>query len=219
MAAGNAVSGVRYLSGVARPEFCDLLPRDDLGLMWTAKAFAGTQHPDGAVWAADNGCFSGAWREDRWLRWLDRMRDTPGCLFAVAPDVLCDAAATARRAAPYFERMRQLGYRVAFVLQNGQEDRPMPWDSIDAVFIGGDTPWKLSRHAARLTYEAKDRGLYVHMGRANSAKRLRRAAELGCDSADGTFLRWGKPGENLPRLLDMLRKVGELPALPLGVAA
>jgi hypothetical protein len=38
------------------------------------------------------------------------------------------------------------------------------------------------------------------MGRVNSLRRLRYAADIGCDSVDGTYLAFG-PDQNLPTLL------------------
>lgn len=46
------------------------------------------------------------------------------------------------------------------------------------------------------------------MGRVNSLRRLRHAAAIGCDSADGTYLAFG-PDRNLPRLLDWIGAVNE----------
>lgn len=63
------------------------------------------------------------------------------------------------------------------------------------------TEWKLGRAAALLTQEAKRRGKPVHMGRVNSRRRLRYAASIGCDTADGTYLLFGPRGVNLPKLL------------------
>ena len=113
-------------------------------------------------------------------------------------DIRSDAAATLERSSPWLERIRSLGYSVAYVGQNGQGGVPVPWDDIDAFFIGGDDPWKLGPEAASLAAEAKRRGKWVHMGRVNSGRRWRYAERIGCDSVDGTFLRW--PTTNLPRL-------------------
>lgn len=55
------------------------------------------------------------------------------------------------------------------------------------------------------------------MGRVNSAKRLARAAEMGCDSADGTYLRFA-PTANLVRLLGWLERLNNRPVLDLNVA-
>jgi hypothetical protein len=105
------------------------------------------------------------------------------------------------------ERIRAIGYPVALVAQDGLEHQPVPWDDIDALFLGGTTTWKLSAAAADLTDEAHARGLHVHMGRINSRRRLRHAAAIGCHSADGTYLAYG-PDKNLPKLLSWLNTVG-----------
>lgn len=161
----------------------------------------GNKRPDGVTWCADNGCFSDRWDEAKWWRFLvanAHRADT--CLFAVAPDVVADAAATIERSAPWLPKIRELGYPAAFVAQDGQESLSVPWDDFDALFIGGSTEWKLGPHARTLVTEAKRRGKHVHMGRVNSARRWRYAEAIGCDSVDGTFLTFG-PDVNLPRLI------------------
>lgn len=201
-----------YLSGVSRADFRAELPTHDMGQIWTPQSWRAKQHVPGAHWAADNGCFTlgDKFDPDKWMAWLAKT-DPTHCLFSVAPDVVGDAAATLERSAPYYVPLRAAGFKPAFVLQNGQEHLPVPWDDIDAVFIGGDDEWKLGRHACALAYQAKDRNKWVHMGRVNSHKRLRRAALMGCDSADGTFLRWG----SLERMKVWLRELNYRPVLDL----
>ena len=162
-------------------------------------------HDAGATWCADNGCFSDRWDWRKWWTFLTNNADrADSCLFAVAPDVVGNAAATLEKSAPWMPQIRTLGYRVAFVAQDGQESLPVPWDEFDALFIGGSTEWKLGPHARELAAEAKRRGRWVHMGRVNSERRYRYAAAIGCDSADGTYLTFG-PDVNLPRLLSWTR--------------
>jgi hypothetical protein len=164
----------------------------------------GNARPDGVDWVADNGAFSDNFDEVKWLRFLiDNAHRADSCRFAVAPDVVGDAQATLARSAPWMPRIRALGYPVAFVGQDGQEDLPVPWDEFDALFIGGSTEWKLGRHARALVKEAKSRGKWVHMGRVNSRQRYRYAEHIGCDSVDGTYLTFG-PDVNLPKLLSWL---------------
>lgn len=81
-------------------------------------------------------------------------------------------------------------------------------------FIGGSTAWKLGPHARRLVADAKRRGKWVHMGRVNSLKRFRYAAAIGCDSCDGTYLRFG-PDINLPKVLSWGDSLDALPGLPI----
>ncbi len=163
----------------------------------------GNRRPAGVAWCADNGCYGKGYPGDvAWLAWLAGM-DPTGCVFATAPDVVGDAIATLARSLPMLPRIRELGYPAALVAQDGLEALPVPWDAFDVLFIGGSTPWKLGRHARALVADAKAHGKGVHMGRVNSARRLRYAADIGCDTADGTYLTFG-PDANLPRLLSWL---------------
>lgn len=170
-----------YLSGVVRPDMPAML-----------QPGMGNLPPVGQPWAADNGRFSApqTYSDDRYLGWLAKRPHQDACLFATAPDVVGDAAATLALSGPMFARIRALGYRVALVAQDGLERLTVPWSSFDALFIGGTTEWKLSEAAASLVREAKRRGKWVHMGRVNSLRRLRFAQSIGCDSADGTYLRF-----------------------------
>lgn len=156
-------------------------------------------------WAADNGRFAAPerWNDGDWLEWaagLRKYRDN--CLFMVAPDVVGDAEATLALSLPYLPTIRQLGFKAAYVSQDGATD-DLPWDQFDCLFVGGTDAWKLSEASYELAAEAKARGKWTHMGRVNSLRRMRAAAVSGFDSCDGTFLKYG-PDVNWPRLCAML---------------
>jgi hypothetical protein len=155
------------------------------------------------AWAADNGCFSPSGKPfdpERWFAWLSALPNPSDALFAVAPDVVGDAVGTLERSTPWLARIRALGFKVAFVAQDGIENTVIPWQHFDVLFIGGSTEFKLSNRARRLTIKAHNRGKWVHMGRVNSKRRFDVALSWGVDSVDGTFLAFG-PDKNLPRLL------------------
>lgn len=136
-----------------------------------------------------------------WLEWLASLRRyRERCLFAVAPDVIGDAEATLVRSLPYLSTIRQLGFPVAFVSQNGCTSALVPWDQIDVLFVGGDDAWKLGEASWGLCAEAKRRGLRTHVGRVNSFQRLAACAFHDIDSADGTYLKYG-PDVNWPKLM------------------
>ena len=164
----------------------------------------------GAIWCADNGCFGKGWPGARaWLDWLAGNADRVAtCAFATLPDVVGDAKATLSRSLPHADAVRSLGYPVALVAQDGLENLTVPWDEIDALFIGGSTDWKLSEAARTLARTARARDKRVHMGRVNSLRRLRYASAIGCASADGTFITFG-PSRNLPIVLGWARDVTE----------
>jgi len=153
------------------------------------------------AWAADNACFgTGYPGDDRFVAWLERMTPHAGqCLFAVAPDVVGDAAATLERSRPFLPVIRAMGYPAAFVFQNGQEHLPIPWDEFDVGFIGGDTTWKLGIAAAQLTREALDRGKRMHAGRVNGGPRFAYLRGLGVHTADGKCVNVA-PDKNVGRV-------------------
>jgi hypothetical protein len=148
--------------------------------------------PPGQPWAVDNGRFSRPeqYIDAGYLAWLRTLPYQDRCLFATAPDVVGDAAATLELSLPMLPRIRALGLPAAFVGQDGLTIDTTPWDAFDALFIGGTTEWKLSEVAYQLAAEAKRRGKWTHMGRVNSWRRFRAAAAAGYDSADGTYLRF-----------------------------
>lgn len=168
-----------YLSGVVRP---------DMPAMITPRM--GQRPVEGQPWAADNGRFASPqdYTDSSYLAWLAKM-PVESCLFATAPDVLGDALATWTMSWPLFAPIRELGYRVALVAQDGMESMRIDWHAFDALFIGGSTEWKLGEAAAAIAREAKRRGKWVHMGRVNSMRRMVYAESIGCDSADGTVLK------------------------------
>lgn len=167
---------------------------------------------NGWTWAADNGCFADNWDADHWCDWLDRMRTVPGCLWAVVPDVVGDHQATRERLHEWGPIVADLGYRRAFVAQNGATIGSVPWGEFDCLFVGGDTTWKLGHQAETIVRHANRLGLWTHMGRVNSERRMRIAETWGVDSCDGTFLAFG-PDTNIPRLARMLRSVNDRPSL------
>jgi hypothetical protein len=195
---------VRYYATASGPRVRDAMAAGLLGMIATPAA--GNSVPTGVDWCADNSCFTpGRYPGDpAYLRWLTLRGDRAGrCAFATAPDAPFDASATLVRALPMLEQIRAAGYPAALVAQDGLEDLPVPWGSFDALFLGGTTQWKLGPAAARLAAQARQRGLWVHMGRVNSLRRLRYAHSIGCHSADGTCLAFG-PDLHLPRLLGWL---------------
>lgn len=204
---------MRYFATASGPKVRDAMRQGLIGMIATPAS--GNAVLPGVDWCADNSAFAGNYPGDGpFLRWLgDRAWASQRCRFVVAPDVPFDAAGTLTRSAPMLGPIRAAGYRVALAAQNGSEQAGMvPWDDIDCVFLAGDDVWKLGPDAWRLTQEARRRGKWVHMGRVNSIKRLRHAADTGCDSADGTYLAFG-PDVNLGRLLGWLNDLAVRPSL------
>jgi hypothetical protein len=135
-------------------------------------------------WAIDNRAYVG-FDGAAFLALLERYsphRDH--CLFVTVPDIV----GSARRTLEVFERWapRLAGWRLALACQDGQEDLPLPWDAIAAVFIGGSTNWKGSLAAVQIIQAAQLLGKHVHVGRVNGAERWRHFEGLGVDTIDGS---------------------------------
>ena len=140
-------------------------------------------------WAMDNDCFA-AWDANRFMKALEYHKGLPECLFVVCPDVVGNAAQTLHRWHIWHSVIREYGYPVAFVAQNGLRLEDVPFDDMQALFIGGDNSFKLGAFVADVVKEAKRRGCHVHMGRVNSLIRLEYANAIGCDSVDGSKIRF-----------------------------
>lgn len=159
------------------------------GWLISSRSWTLSRLPDAPVWAADNDCFSD-WNPVRFTRFLKRIQGIPNCKFVNAPDVVCDHAATLARFAEWHPVIKAHDLPVGFVLQNGVTLDTVPWDSIDALFIGGDTRFKFTHTVQEIVREGKRRGLWVHNGRVNSGRRITYSIHIGCDSFDGTSYKY-----------------------------
>jgi hypothetical protein len=201
---------VKYLSGVITQTLL-ANPRPELGLMY--QPGMGQSSPSFQFWqfACDNGRFAkpDEWNAGDWLEWLAGLRRyRHNCLFAVAPDVVGDAAATLELSVPYLPTIRQLGYRAAYVAQDGFFDTALPdLASFDVLFVGGRDDWKFSEaggYAAARWARAASKP--THMGRVNSERRTVTMMVSLFDSVDGTYLKYG-PDVNWSKLNGWLDKV------------
>lgn len=140
----------------------------------------------GARYAIDNGAFS-KFDAQAFMGLLEREVATMDlCRFVAVPDVV----GSALRTLEVFERWTQRlhPWPLALVAQDGQENLPIPWEQIDAVFIGGSTEWKLSKHASAIIKTGIALGKWVHVGRVNTPGRYEYFEKLGADSIDGSGL-------------------------------
>jgi len=206
---------VRFLATPSGPDVRAAMSAGLLGCMTTPAQ--GNVVPDGALYACDNGKFGKGWPGvEAWWAWLQKTVARYGadrCLWAVAPDIPFDAVGTFAESRPWLAKIRSLGIPAAFAAQDGCDvDGLLPWGEFDVLFLAGSTEWKIGPVAARLSREANERGLAVHMGRVNSRRRLAAAEWFGCASADGTYLAYG-PDTNLPTLLGWLRDLDHQPSL------
>lgn len=139
--------------------------------------------PDSA-WAIDNGAYAG-FNAAAFSSLLAReAHHQVKCLFVTVPDVV----GSARRTLEVFDHWapQLAGWNLALACQDGQEDLPIPWGLISAIFIGGTTRWKLSEHPAQIIRAAQAIGKHTHVGRVNDPARWKHFEDLGVDTGDGT---------------------------------
>lgn len=141
-------------------------------------------HDPEARFAIDNGAFANfsersfnSLLEREWLRRYQ-------CRFVAVPDVVGSARRTLELFEHFWTQLR--GWPLAFVCQDGQEQVPVPWAEVDAIFIGGTDRFKESQAAIDCIKVAKILGKWVHVGRVNTPGRFEAFAMLGADSIDGT---------------------------------
>lgn len=146
-------------------------------------------------WALDNGAWPAfaqgiEWDEAAFVRALDRYG--PGADFIVVPDVVGDGPASLARTRAWLPRLlarADLGEtRLLIAVQDGMtfaDIEPLLVSPRIGIFIGGSTEWKIAAIEPWGRW-AKARGLYVHCGRVNTARRIALCAAGGIDSIDGT---------------------------------
>lgn len=140
----------------------------------------------GLTYAADNAAYSN-WDEDAFIRMLDRLKDNPNKpVFVTVPDYVGNARITHALFERWSHEISDRGLPIGYVLQDGQGRSSVPWDSIDAIFIGGSTEFKFDAHVKYLVHKAHDKGKWVHLGRVNSLQRLQSALDMSADSCDGS---------------------------------
>lgn len=137
-------------------------------------------------WGIDNGGFKNL--DIPGLKSLLKREEhhRENCLFVAVPDIV----GSAQRTLELFDLFAPDldGWPLALVCQDGQENLPIPWNHIAAVFIGGSTNWKLSVHVEQIIKTAKLFGKWVHAGRVNTPERWKWFEDQGVDSADGSGL-------------------------------
>lgn len=143
------------------------------------------RNPD-LPWGVDNGGFKNLDASGLLSLLKREEHHREKCLFVACPDIV----GSAQRTLEVFKiwRPKLEGWKVAFVCQDGQEQLPIPWDEIDAIFIGGSTNWKCSVHVERIIKTALLLGKHVHVGRVNDPARFSHFEELGAHTCDGSGL-------------------------------
>jgi hypothetical protein len=135
----------------------------------------------GVPYGLDNGCFA-KFEKNAWRRLLGEARETKP-VFVCLPDIVGDARRTLDLFDAFFDETESLPR--ALVLQDGIANHEIPFNKIDAVFVGGSDNFKISTEAFNACKAAKMCDKWVHVGRVNTAKRVMQWVGLA-DSIDGS---------------------------------
>jgi hypothetical protein len=165
----------------------------------------------------DNGAFGGAFDAGAFMTMLQRFSREYGCLFVTAPDVIYasgigDAAATLAQWPFWSCVIRGVGFKPAFVAQDGLVPDDIPWDGLGCLFVGGSTAFKESAAVRSMCGYAKAKGIWVHWGRVNGRRRYEMAKIAGVDSIDGTGFSMF-PDTNIPLVADWEAQINSQPSL------
>lgn len=146
---------------------------------------------DGLSFGIDNGawkahCQSLPFDEKAFSRLVEKQG--PLADFVILPDIVAGALRSLEFSVSWLPRLRGLR-SLLLPLQNGMEPEHVTpvlreWPTV-GLFLGGDTEWKLATMYQWGTLACATRR-YYHVGRVNTARRIRLAAEAGADSFDGT---------------------------------
>lgn len=176
--------------------------------------------------AADNGAWSMSQLgtppdpcvDDTWapfINLLDKLG--AGFDFAVVPDIVCGGAASLALSLRWLPRVLSRTRRALLAVQNGM--RPADVEAhvgpFVGVFIGGDTAWK-ERAIAEWGPWGAARGVWVHVGRVNTTRRIRLCGDGQVASFDGSGP--SRYANELHRL-DCARRQMVLPGLHHGAPA
>lgn len=154
----------------------------------------GPLRPEGFRYALDNGAWTAFQRGETFdVPAFEKAIALlgPGADWIVLPDIVAGGLASLRFSLDWLGTLKARpalrGTRYLLAVQNGMEQRdiaPLLGAGI-GVFVGGDTPWKLGTMRAWADL-AHARGATCHIGRVNSARRIRLCAAAGADSFDGS---------------------------------
>ena len=145
---------------------------------------------DGMRYGIDNGAWGAYKQQSRFDgEAFTRLVDKHGAAadFIVIPDIVAGGMDSLRFSVSWLPYLR--GRTLLLPVQDGMDTRAvievLHGNPHVGLFLGGSTEWKL-----RTMYQwgemAQAMRRHYHVGRVNTARRIRLAAEAGADSFDGT---------------------------------
>lgn len=157
---------------------------------WALMITPDNPNPHHFRFAIDNGAWSCHQKKQLWTpaRWSPLVeRHGAAAIFAVAPDIVCGGPESLVLSLQWLSWLLERTSVALIAVQNGMtaEDLAPHLGPRVGIFVGGDTTWKESS-LPMWDKAAQVAGCYLHVGRVNTARRIRLCAMAGADSFDGT---------------------------------
>lgn len=180
--------------------------KDSIGLLVSPNGIR--YFPELIPYALDNGAYYAftnktEWDEKEFYKMLDKIPSYKKPLWVACPDKVADKDETLRMWDRHSIRIKEWGFPLAFVVQDGMQAKDVPSEA-EVIFMGGSFEWKW-----KMLPEFCKIGKRVHCGRVNSYEGLWICDENGVESCDGTG--WVRGGiKRLQPLINYLEeKYGE----------
>jgi hypothetical protein len=150
----------------------------------------GELRTEGMRYALDNGAWSAFQQgelldEDAFLLAVDKLGERADWI--VLPDIVQGGLASLDYSLRWKERLRDMPTQLLIAVQDGMQLEHVAsfLSPVVGIFIGGSTEWKEAT-AEAWGLLARRRNCHLHVGRVNSARRIRICAAAGADSFDGS---------------------------------
>jgi hypothetical protein len=150
----------------------------------------GVLRTEGFAYCLDNGAWTAFVKERPWnsRAFVGALRRFgPDADFVVCPDIVLGGEESLRRSRLWLPHVLRHTVRVLIAVQNGMTPdviRPMLGARV-GIFVGGDTEWK-ERTMFTWAQLARECGSYCHVGRVNTARRVKLCQMAGVHSFDGS---------------------------------
>lgn len=183
---------IGYASRTGTKRNLDALRAAGWRLMVSAR---GALRTEGFRYALDNGAWTSFQRNEpfdtmAFERAVDQLG--AGADFIVIPDIVNGGVESLTRSRRWWEKLRFTYDHIAHVplliaVQDGFDPRHVVplLSPRTGIFIGGTTRWK-EHTMRRWAALARSRGAICHVGRVNTARRIRLCEAAGVDSFDGS---------------------------------
>lgn len=140
--------------------------------------------------AIDNGAWGAFQRKEEWVPdKFCKLVNQYGrrAKWVVAPDIVCGGVESLARSLEWLPWLSERCTQVLIAVQDGMSaEHLVPHVSKSVgLFVGGSSDWK-EETLPMWGKLARESGCYLHVGRVNSARRIRLCAMSGADSVDGT---------------------------------